>query len=157
MAKRDDLRSLVQPAVESMGYTCWGVQFNRGRHRAFVRILIDGDNGVTLGDCERVNKRLSVLFDVEDPIRAPYTLEVSSPGINRPLLHPSHYRLYLGHEVSIRCYASVVDERKNFIGILDAWQENSVCLQVGDEKITIPFNMIKHANLNMVVNETRLL
>ena len=147
MAKRDDLLSLLRPAIEAMDYVCWGVQYSAGAHRAFVRVLIDCPGGVTLDDCERVNKRVSLLLDVEDLIHMPYTLEISSPGIDRPLLEPPHYQLYLGHQVSIRCYAALFDRRKNFTGTLNGLDEDGVCLHVGDERITIPFNMIKRANL----------
>lgn len=142
----------MRPAIESMGYTCWGVQFSAGRHRAFVRVLIDCPDGVSLDDCERVNKRLGFLLDVKEPILMPYTLEVSSPGINRPLLEPNHYRLYLGHEVSIRCYAAVHGKRKNFVGALAGLEKDGVFLQVDDEQIAIPFNMIKRANLKAAVH-----
>lgn len=147
MAKKDDLLALLRPAIEAMGYVCWGLQFNCGRRRALIRVFIDSPDGITLADCERVTRRLSVLCDVEDPIDMPYTLEVSSPGVNRALMEPAHYRLYLGHEISVRCYAPALAGRRNFVGILDAVEGSAVCLKMGEEKVAIPFNMIKHASL----------
>ena len=154
MAKKDGLLALLKPAIEAMGYVCWGVQFGCGRRRALVRVFIDSSDGITLADCERVTKSLSLLCEVEDPIDMPYTLEVSSPGVNRALMEPAHYRLYSGHEISIRCYAPTLAGRRNFVGILDAVEESAVCLKMGEERLTIPFNTIKHANLRAAVKNS---
>ena len=90
------LTQLLRPTVESMGYSLWGIELISPGRRPTVRLYIDAESGVTVDDCAQVSHQVSGILDVEDPITGEYTLEVSSPGVDRLLFHPEHYPPYIG-------------------------------------------------------------
>ncbi len=97
-SKQEQLHTLIAPVVAALDCELWGLDFlTQGRYST-LRIYIDreGEEGVTLEDCERVSRQVSSVLDVEDPISSRYTLEVSSPGMDRPLFTPEHYGRYIG-------------------------------------------------------------
>jgi len=94
--------ALVSPVVEEGGIELWGVDFRSESGRWVLRLTLDCEGGISLDDLTRGHRQLSDLLDAHDPVPWRYTLEVSSPGINRPLLRPSHYRRYLGQRVRIQ-------------------------------------------------------
>jgi len=113
MGNRDArLTAILRPAIEALGYELVGVQYNRGRRRALVRVYIDKHGGVTLDDCERSSHQVSGILDVEDSIHEQYDLEVSSPGPDRPLFEPEHYERYAGQKVRIGLSIPVQGRRK---------------------------------------------
>ena len=92
------LRRVLAAVVETLGYELVGIEFHPRRDGSLLRVYIDGENGIGLADCQRVSHQLSGVLDVEDPIAERYTLEVSSPGLDRPLCEPGHFvRLSLIH------------------------------------------------------------
>ena len=98
----EELREMLAPVVEALGYELWGVELNiHGRH-ALLRIFIDSENGITVDDCALVSQHASGTLDVADPIASAYTLEVSSPGWDRPLFTPEQYQAYIGERVKLR-------------------------------------------------------
>jgi ribosome maturation factor RimP len=103
--------------ISSMGYELVGCElFPQGGQIVF-RIYIDSQNGVTVDDCSKVSHQVSAMLDVANPIQGKYALEVSSPGINRPLFEIEHYHQYIGRRVKIRLYATI-NERRQYKGIL---------------------------------------
>ena len=101
-SKQELLEQMVSPVATALGCELWGLEYlTQGRYTT-VRIFIDGPNGVSLDDCERVSRQVSSVFDVEDPIDGEYTLEVSSPGMDRPLYKESQYLRYVGETISVR-------------------------------------------------------
>ena len=125
----EDLSSIISPVIERMGYIYWGLQFNGYGRRSMLRIYIDHPDGVTLDDCSAVSNQISGVLDVEDLIRQAYTLEVSSPGIERPLLTKQHYELYIGAMIKVKSYTPF-NNRKNFTGRLEEVSVNSITLKV---------------------------
>ena len=98
-SKLEQLQALLAPVVEALGYECWGVEFlSQGRH-SLLRVYIDHANGVLVGDCEKVSRQISGVLDVEDPISSEYTLEVSSPGMDRPLFTLEQFARHAGELV----------------------------------------------------------
>jgi ribosome maturation factor RimP len=84
-SKLEQLQALLAPVVEGLGYQCWGIEYvSQGKH-SVLRIYIDKEGGILVDDCEAVSRQASGVLDVEDPISSEYTLEVSSPGMDRPL------------------------------------------------------------------------
>ncbi len=146
MRSVDDLSSIIRPAVECMGYIYWGLQFNGYGRRSVLRIYIDHPDGITLDDCSVVSNQISGVLDVEDLMRQAYTLEVSSPGIERPLLSNKHYELYIGAMIKVKSYTSF-NNRKNFTGRLEAASANSITLKIEQESIDIPYGAIKQGRL----------
>jgi len=103
MAKiTEKITNLIDPVVKDMGYELVGVEYVASGKHSILRIFIDTEHGIGIEDCEKVSHQLSAVFDVEDPIAGQYNLEVSSPGIERPLFHIGHYQRFLGNDISLR-------------------------------------------------------
>lgn len=142
-----ELTAVFEPVVESMGYELVGVEFHGSEHHGTLRVFIDSENGITVDDCAAVSHQISALLDVEDPIIHPYDLEVSSPGINRPLFKVADYQRFAGQNAKIRL-AVALNGRKNFSGVLQGVGENDVVLiTVDNETFELPFHDIARANL----------
>ena len=146
MENARDLSNILRPVVEGMGYIYWGLQFHDHGRRSLLRVYIDHLDGVTLDDCSSVSDQLSGVLDVEDVFRYPYTLEVSSPGIERPLFNNEHYELYIGAKIKVKSYIPL-NNRKNFSGQLEAANEDSITLKIEEELIDIPYSAIKQGHL----------
>ena len=146
MVEREALESLIEPAVTRLGYELVGLELlGRGRGM-IVRLYIDQPGGVTLDDCQRVSRQVSGLLDVEDPIPGPYTLEVSSPGLDRPLFKEEHFRRFAGHEVRIRTDVPL-DGRRKFRGRLRGVRAGAVLLEVDGVEVALPMERIEQARL----------
>ncbi len=125
------VEALATPLVEEEGIELWGVNFRQETGRWVLRLALDREGGVTLDELTRIHRQLSDLLDVHDLVPWRYTLEVSSPGINRPLLRPSHYQRYLGKRVRIQT-RSAQHGRRVFVGTLDEVGEIGIRLGDGD-------------------------
>ena len=99
-----------------------------------------------MDDCEKVSKQVSAVLDVEDPIREAYTLEVSSPGVDRLLFDKAHYERFLGEQIKVRLRANF-DGRRNFSGVLVAMEDEEVVLRVEDEEFVFPLEGIDKAQV----------
>ena len=103
MAKiADKVFSIINPIVIDMGYELLGIEYVGSGKNSVLRLYIDCEEGVGVNDCETVSRQVSSIMDVDDPIIGQYNLEVSSPGIERPLFVIAHYQRFLGHEVRLR-------------------------------------------------------
>lgn len=143
-AKQQLLESLIEPVVEGLGFECWLVEFvAQGRH-SLLRIYIDKEDGITLEDCEAVSRQVSGVLDVEDPISVEYTLEVSSPGMDRPLAKPEHFEKFAGHKAEIRLRMAFEGKRKH-TGVLKGLEGSDVVLVVGEEEYLLPIESIEKA------------
>ncbi len=141
-----DLTALFQPVVESMGYELVGVEFHGGEHHGILRLYIDREKGITVDDCAAVSHQISALLDVEDPIPQAFDLEVSSPGINRPLFKLPDYEKFNGLKAKIKLSVAQ-NGRKNFSGILMGTKQENVLINVDNEMFELPFHDIAKANL----------
>ncbi len=140
-----ELRKLIEPAVTSLGYELVGVEFIRGK-TGVLRVYIDSDDGITVDDCKSVSYQVSGLLDVEDPIRGQYSLEVSSPGLDRPLFQPRDFERFAGHEISMRL-SLPVDGRRKFKGTLLGLRDEQVVLQMDEEELVVSLDEIDQARL----------
>ncbi len=130
----------------NLGYILWGCEYlAQGKH-SLLRLYIDKDGGITIDDCERVSKQISAFLDVEDPIPGNYSLEVSSPGIPRPLFHKEQYRRYLGQLIQVKLYKPINGKRK-LTGTIINVSEDILMLKVGEEQLEVQFSHIVKANL----------
>lgn len=143
-----DVEHIVRPCIESMGYELWGLQYLvQGRH-ALLRIFIDRAQGIGIEDCEKVSRQLSAVLDVEDPISGQYRLEISSPGIPRPLFYPEHYQRYIGEWIEIKLSKPIAQKRKFTGKIISADAQNVVLdLEEGLGRQDFSFNAIAKAHL----------
>ena len=142
----EKLERIVRPVVESFGCELWGIDFRPFSKSALLRVYIDKAEGITLADCSQISYQLSGIFEVEDPIDVPYTLEVSSPGIERPLLTLAHFSKFCGEQAKVRLRWPIEDQR-NFVGIIDAVTDSGVVLQVSENKIEIPIDAVSRGKL----------
>lgn len=142
----ETLRDSLASIVEALGYEFVGSEIvGQGKH-AVLRIYIDSENGITIDDCSKVSYQVSAMLDVEDPIRGEYDLEVSSPGIDRPLFELSHFKKFIGNRVKVRVCAPIHNRRK-FDGVLLRVEGDDIHLLVDAEEIVLPFSDIEKANV----------
>ena len=141
------IEELLTPSLEALGYEVVRVQFN-GEQRQTLQIMIErvDGKGVTVDDCADVSRSISALLDVEDPISKNYTLEVSSPGIDRPLTRMKDFARYAGFEVRIELKKSI-DGRKKFKGPLLGLDGTNIMMAVDGRETILPFDFIHSAKL----------
>jgi len=142
-----NLNELFEPVIESMGYELVGVEYVDTEGHNVVRVYIDHENGINLDDCSKVSLQLGALLEVEDPIVQAYDLEVSSPGLNRPLFKQQDYERFKGQKVKIKMAVAQLG-RKNYRGVLNGvTDQGCVDITVDNERFELPFHDIKKANL----------
>jgi len=145
-SKLEQLQALLAPVVEALGYECWGIEFlSQGRH-SLLRVYIDHPDGILIDDCEKVSRQISGVLDVEDPITNEYTLEVSSPGMDRPLFVLEQFVRSVGEQVRIRL-RSPFEGRRNFQGLLRGVEGQDVVVLVDDHEYLLPIDLIDKANI----------
>ncbi len=142
-----DLSKLFEPVVESMGYELVGVEFLGAGGYGTLRVYIDRDSGVNLDDCAAISHQLSGILDVEEPIKQAYGLEVSSPGIERPLFKLADFERYAGKTARVKLAVGLLG-RKNFKGELQGVADSKlVTIEVDGEIYDLPYADIAKANL----------
>jgi ribosome maturation factor RimP len=139
------LRQILEPTVEGMGFELVMVELV-GRGNKTLRLYIDAPGGVVLDDCESVSRQVGALLDVEDPIPGQYTLEVSSPGLDRPLVTRGHFERFVGAEVQIRTTHHHLGRRR-FTGTLQSVDTSGVVVDVDGENYALPFADMESARL----------
>jgi len=140
------LNELLQPLVEDLGYEFIGLEYNPNPKHSMLRIYIDHENGVGIQDCETVSRETAALLDVKDPIKSHYNLEVSSPGLDRPLFTPAHFSEFTGSEVQINLFAPQ-DGRRKFSGPIMSAGESSVNIEQDGSEVTLDYDNIAKAKL----------
>jgi ribosome maturation factor RimP len=145
--KEDRLKAMIAPVVEALGCKFWGLEYLSSGRNALLRIYIDrAEEGVTVDDCEKVSRQVSSLMDVEDPISGEYTLEVSSPGLERPLYTLDQFQRYVGEDVAVRLRFPYEGRRK-FKGRLNGVEGEDIVLVVDDHEYLFPVDSIEKANV----------
>ena len=143
---RDTLVALLQPVVEGLGYVLWELEFVPGRGSALLRLYIDSPDGITVDDCERVSRAVSEVLDAEDPVPGHYTLEVSSPGLDRPLKKLPDYVRFAGEEAQVNL-REPADGARRWKGTLRGVADGNVLLETATGTRTIPFDAIDRCRL----------
>lgn len=146
MAKLDELHGLIEPVVTGMGFVLWGIEFVRSGKFSTLRIYIDHEDGINVDHCADVSRQVSAVMDVEDPISTEYNLEVSSPGMDRPLFTLEQFAAYVGEwaEVKLR-YA--FEGRRNFKGVITGIEEGDVVLTADGQDFLLPIESIDKARV----------
>ena len=147
MATKDQqITDLLRATVDALGFDLWGVEYlSQGRH-SILRVYIDAENGITVEDCARVSEQVGSVLDVEDPITGEYTLEVSSPGMDRLLFRLDQYAGYIGEKVELRL-RSAFEGRRKFKGILKGIEGDDVVIQVDDHEYLLPHSAVEKARV----------
>ena len=145
----DQIQGIAEPILRSLSLELFDICFSGHQRGGQLQVFIDKQNGVTLDDCERFSRLLSPALDVDDLVPNNYTLEVSSPGLNRPLRGKADYHRFIGKRVKVK---TVVEfgSQKVLVGKLVDFDDETVVLSVGhEEKREIPFEQIAHARLEV--------
>lgn len=147
-AKLKQLEDILRPVVEGLGYEFWGIEFRSQGHQSRLRVFIDAadDDGISIDDCEKVSRQISGVMDVEDPIQSEYTLEVSSPGMDRPLFRLEQYQNFVGYQVQLKLRMAFEGRRK-FQGLIKGVEGDEVVILVDDHEYLLPFDSIEKANI----------
>ena len=145
---RETLTDCCSPVIEGQGYDLWELEYAPGRGNAVLRIYIDTAShaGITVEDCERASRAVSEVLDATDPIPGNYTLEVSSPGVDRPLRTARHFAPYVGEKVMVEM-VHLVDERRRFKGRLVAAGAETIEVEVDGRQHVLPIAGIRKAHL----------
>jgi len=140
------LFDLFEPEIIAIGYELLGIELNQNGHGSILRVYIDKDDAITVDDCVLVSQQLTGLLDVEDPISGNYNLEVSSPGLDRPLFTLDQFKKIIGETVKLKLYEKY-NGRKRFVGILKSVDNEEVVISSDDEEYNVPFGIIERARL----------
>ncbi|MEM8787048.1 MAG: ribosome maturation factor RimP [Pseudomonadota bacterium] len=140
------LAAIVQPVIEGLGYELVRLRFMGGK-RPTLQIMADtATGGIEVDDCAAISRAVSAHLDVEDPIEGEYSLEVSSPGIDRPLTRLKDFAAYAGHDVKLQT-AEVISGRKNFKGVLRGVEDGEVLIDIAEGTIGLEFDWLTDAKL----------
>jgi len=142
----ENLRRPIEAAVHGLGYELVGIEYHPQGRRSLLRVYIDTPDGVNVDDCERASRQISGALDVDDPIHGQYVLEVSSPGLDRPLFTDEHFQRFSGHRIKLRV-SPPLEGRRNFSGVLLGLRANAVVIVQDDQEIEIPLRQIAQARL----------
>ncbi len=140
------IEQLCQPLAASHDLEIVQVQYRREALGWILRVYIDGAKGVSINDCEVFSRELSHVLDFEDPIDGNYHLEVSSPGLDRPLVKPDDFNRFAGREITLKT-RNAVDGRKNFKGILNGLHDDRIILNIDGRQCEIEWSLVEKANL----------
>lgn len=140
------LQEMLQSAVEDLGCELWGIECQRAGRFMTVRLFIDKDGGVGVDDCADVSRQVSAILDVEDPIADKYNLEVSSPGLDRPLFTLEQFQRYVGEDIAVHLRIPVLDRRK-WQGKLEKIENDMLTLVVDGQEQVLIFGNIQKANV----------
>ncbi|MCW9709298.1 ribosome maturation factor RimP [Avibacterium sp. 21-586] len=142
----EKLSDLLKSSIEDLGCELWGIECLRTGRFLTVRIYIDKEGGVGVDDCADVSRQVSAILDVEDPIADKYNLEVSSPGVDRPLFTLEQYQRYIGEEIVVHLRIPVLERRK-WQGKLESIENDMITLLVDGQPQVLVFGNIQKANV----------
>lgn len=147
-----EVAAVVEPVLEDLGFRLVRVKIQGAAADKIVQLMAERPDGtITIDDCEVISKQVSPVLDVADPVAGAYRLEVSSPGIDRPLVRPSDFEDWSGHEAKIEL-TEPVDGRRKFKGVLEGFEDGEVRLKAdtgehGIQHLGLPVNLISDAKL----------
>jgi ribosome maturation factor RimP len=142
-----ELQDRLDSLVKTMGYEFVGCELQPQGRSSILRIYIDSPQGITLTDCTNVSRQVSAMLDVEDPIQGRYSLEISSPGLNRPLFDLAHYQKQIGQRIKVRLYVPV-NRQRNFVGTLIRVEGDKIhLLEDSSLEVVLAFSDIEKARV----------
>jgi len=148
---KEQVRGIIRPVINSLDLELDDIELSRMRGKALLRVFIDKEGGVTIDDCERVSREVEAILDVEDPIPCSYVLEVSSPGLDRPLKGPGDFKRFAGRNARV-VTLEPVDKQSFFIGKIAAAGDSEIELLLPqDKQVTIEYKNISKARLEVEV------
>lgn len=154
VAQLETIEKMLKPVLESMGYQLVERELVTDMGRLILRLYIDKEGGVTLDDCSEASRAISAHLDVEDPIPGKYDLEISSPGIERPLRYREDFVRFAGEVVKLRTQAPI-DGRQNYRGVLKGCDTENIYMTVDGTDFTIPFSALLKARIVKDWNQSK--
>ncbi len=143
------IREIIEPLINSLGITVDHVEFSKMGGKGLLRVYIDKEGGVTLDNCEQVSREIEAVLDVEDPIPYSYVLEVSSPGLDRPLKQLNDFKKNMGKTARVVTFEPI-DRQTFFIGRIVGVTDDEISLLLPkDRKIVVPYKNISKARLEV--------
>jgi len=148
---RDKIKFIIEPVINAEGMEVYDIEFNRMRGKGLLRVFIEKEGGVTIDDCERISREIEAALDVEDLIPFSYVLEVSSPGLDRPLRKLEDFNKYSGNTVRV-VTLEAIDDQTFFIGTIEKVENDEISLLLPKNRhVIIPFKNISKARLEVEV------
>lgn len=142
----EQVADLVEPALEDMDFELVDVEYSSWYGKWVLRLYIDKEEGVTLGDCARISREIGDLIDVKEIIIQKYVLEVSSPGLDRPLKKEKDLERAIGKKIKVKTVATLKG-RRNYTGFLRNFQEGILYMELESGPIELPWREVDKANL----------
>jgi ribosome maturation factor RimP len=147
----DKVQGIIEPVINSLGVELDDLEVGKMRGKGLLRVFIDKEKGVTIDDCETVSREIAAVLDVEDPIPYSYVLEVSSPGLDRPLRKPADFKRFKGNTIRV-VTTDPIDEQTFFVGKISMAGDSGVILDLPKKnKVTIPYEIISRARLEVEI------
>ena len=143
---KEGLIKLLEPVVEQLGFELADIEVRLGGQDGLLRLYIDKDGGIDVEDCQSVSRQVSAILDVEDPLPGNYTLEVSSPGLDRTLTKPAHFQRFMGEDIRVKLRFPL-EGRRNFRGALKSANEENIEVEVDGESHSLSLATIESARL----------
>ncbi|MDV2858304.1 MULTISPECIES: ribosome maturation factor RimP [Oceanimonas] len=140
------LTEMLSEPVAALGFELLGLEYIRAGRHSTLRLYIDSEKGIDVNDCAEVSRQVSAVLDVEDPISTEYDLEVSSPGLARPLFKPAHYQAIIGQEAEL-ALRMAVNNRRKLKGTVVSADDTMVRLEVNGQEFPVAYANIQKANL----------
>lgn len=140
------LVEMLTVPVEALGFQLWGIEYVQAGRHSVVRVFIDHENGINIEDCAEVSRQVSAVMDVEDPISTEYTLEVSSPGVDRPLFNAQQYAAYIGEDAKVQLTMPVEGSR-NLKGVIKQVDGQMLTLTVNGKDLVVALDNIRKGNI----------
>ena len=140
------LAEMLTVPVEALGFQLWGLEYVQAGKHSTLRVFIDGENGINIEDCANASRQVSAVLDVEDPIPTEYTLEVSSPGVDRPLFTAEQYAAYVGEDAKVQLTMPVAGSR-NLKGSITKVEGQMLSLNVNGKELVVALDNIRKGNV----------
>ncbi|RJQ50931.1 MAG: ribosome maturation factor RimP [Nitrospiraceae bacterium] len=148
---KNKVLEIIEPVIKSLGLAVDRVEFGKMGRKGLLRVFIEKESGVTIDDCERASREIEAALDVEDPIPYSYVLEVSSPGLDRPLASPADFRKHTGKTVRVVTHEPI-DRQSFFTGIISEAGDDGISLLLPKDKtVVIPYKNISKARLEVEI------
>lgn len=146
MHQQPKWHDLISPIISGTPFELVGVECVGGGKHTTVRIYFDKPGGITIDDIAELSRQISVIFDVEEPISGQYTLEVSSPGLQRPLFTPTHFKAQVGQKIMVKTNHAL-GNRQNFKGVLTKADDDGIEIEVEEQSVSLTYNDIDKAKV----------
>lgn len=141
-----DVNRLIEPVLDEMGFELVDTEYLSEHGKWVLRVYADEEGGITVDNCAKISKEISALIETSDIFQDEYVLEVSSPGLNRPLKRERDFQRVVGKKIKVKMYNPVKDQ-KNFTGYLKAYKNGVLYIEMKDKQVSLPRQEVKKANL----------